>query len=142
MTAVANTAGGDAEIADYRHLPNTEALAERLRPCLEENEPLPKDFTKLFDDKLFQFDTKLIPESAKLYEQLGVKKETLSLIPPQFECPLPRLEPAVFPPSLREPPPPALDQFDLDEHFASERPVEVWHLHCYGQHRRPVARSN
>lgn len=27
---------------------------------------------------------------------------------------------AVFPPTLREPPPPALDQFDLDEHFASE----------------------
>lgn len=26
----------------------------------------------------------------------------------------------MFPPTLREPPPPALDQFDLDEHFASE----------------------
>jgi intraflagellar transport protein 52 len=26
----------------------------------------------------------------------------------------------VFPPTLREPAPPALDQFDLDEHFASE----------------------
>lgn len=38
----------------------------------------------------------------------------------QFECPLPPQKPAVFPPTLREPPPPALDQFDLDEHFASE----------------------
>lgn len=38
----------------------------------------------------------------------------------QFECPLPPLKSAVFPPTLREPPPPALDQFDLDEHFASE----------------------
>jgi len=118
---------GDAEISEYRHLPNTEALAERLRPCLEENEPLPKDFTQLFDHKLFQFDTKLIPEAVKLYEQLHLKQETLSLIPPQFECPLPRLEPAVFPPSLREPPPPALDQFDLDEHFASER-LRLAHL--------------
>jgi len=118
---------GDAEISEYRHLPNTEALAERLRPCLEENEPLPKDFTKLFDHKLFQFDTKLIPEAVKLYDQLLLKQETLSLIPPQFECPLPRLEPAVFPPSLREPPPPALDQFDLDEHFASER-LRLAHL--------------
>mmetsp|Transcript_8862 Transcript_8862/g.14390 ORF Transcript_8862/g.14390 Transcript_8862/m.14390 type:complete len:165 (-) Transcript_8862:629-1123(-) len=45
----------------------------------------------------------------------------LSLIPPQFEAPLPPLVPAVFPPAMREPPPPALDQFDLDEHFASER---------------------
>jgi hypothetical protein len=41
--------------------------------------------------------------------------------PPQFEAPLPPLQPAVFPPALREPPPPALDLFDLDDHFASER---------------------
>ena len=38
----------------------------------------------------------------------------------QFECPLPKLSPATFPPAMREPPPPALDQFDLDEHFAKE----------------------
>jgi hypothetical protein len=50
-----------------------------------------------------------------------VKHENLSLIPPEFECPLPPLAPAVFPPQLRELPPPALDQFDLDEHFASSR---------------------
>ena len=43
----------------------------------------------------------------------------LSLIPPLRRRP--PLNPAVFPPALREPPPPALDQFDLDEHFASER---------------------
>ncbi|CAN0507516.1 unnamed protein product, partial [Scytosiphon promiscuus] len=28
---------------------------------------------------------------------------------------------AVFPPIVRDPPPPALDRFDLDEHFASDR---------------------
>ena len=50
-----------------------------------------------------------------------MKHENLSLIPPEFECPLPPLTPAVFPPQLRELPPPALDQFDLDEHFASSR---------------------
>ena len=43
------------------------------------------------------------------------------MIPPQFECPLPPLIPATFPPALREPPAPALDQFDLDEHFASPK---------------------
>ena len=56
-----------------------------------------------------------------VWQLLNVKHEPLSLIPPQFETPLPPLQPAVFPPTLREPPPPALDQFDLDEHFASER---------------------
>ena len=33
--------------------------------------------------------------------------------------PLPSLQPAVFPPAFREPPPPALELFDLDETFAS-----------------------
>jgi hypothetical protein len=63
----------------------------------------------------------LIPAAVALYGALGVKHEPLSLIPPQFEAPLPPLNPAVFPPSLRELPPPALDQFDLDEHFASPK---------------------
>ena len=35
--------------------------------------------------------------------------------------PTPFMQPAVFAPCLREPDPPALDQFDLDEHFASEK---------------------
>jgi intraflagellar transport protein 52 len=56
-----------------------------------------------------------------------VKKESLSLIPPQFEVPLPPLQPAVFPPILNEPPAPPLDLFDLDEQFASEK-VRLAHL--------------
>jgi len=111
----------DPEINEYKRLPDTEELANRLRPCLQESEPLPKDFTQLFDDELFAFDTKLVPETVKLYADLKLKHEPLSLIPPEFECPLPPLEPAVFAPCLREPDPPALDQFDLDEHFASEK---------------------
>jgi len=63
----------------------------------------------------------LVPEAIQLYKQLGVKHEPLTLIPPQFETPMPPLQPAVFPPVLREPLPPALDLFDLDEQFASER---------------------
>lgn len=102
-------------------IPHTQGLAMNLRSCLQENEPLPRDFTKLFDESLFKFDTDLIPEAVKLYGLLGVKHETLTLIPPQFETPMPELQPAVFPPCLREPPPPNLDLFDLDEQFASER---------------------
>jgi len=111
----------DSDISDYMYIPSTRVLAERVRSCLQENEELPKDFQKLFNDTLFKFDTDLIPEAVDLYEQLGVKHEPLSLIPPQFECPLPPLNPAVFPPALRELPPPALDMFDLDEHFASPK---------------------
>eukprot|EP00929_Paragymnodinium_shiwhaense_P019971 TRINITY_DN1344_c0_g2_i1.p1 TRINITY_DN1344_c0_g2~~TRINITY_DN1344_c0_g2_i1.p1 ORF type:complete len:447 (-),score=114.94 TRINITY_DN1344_c0_g2_i1:49-1389(-) len=113
--------GEEPELSDYHHIPHTQGLAMNLRSCLQENETLPRDFTQLFDDSLFKFDTDLIPEGVKLYQQLGVKHEPLTLIPPQFETPMPSLQPAVFPPCLREPPPPALDLFDLDEQFASER---------------------
>merc|ERR1711988_1832505 len=111
----------DADLSDNMRIPNTKALAESMRSCLQEHDELPKDFQRLFNDSLFKFDTNLIPEAVALYEQIGVKHEPLSLIPPQFECPLPPLNPAVFPPALRELPPPALDQYDLDEHFASPR---------------------
>lgn len=105
----------------YARVPDVAALASRLRPCLQENEPLPADFTKLFVDTLFGFDTRMIPEVVTMYDHLKVKHEPLSLIPPSFEAPLPPLLPATFPPALREPPNPPLDQFDLDEHFASSR---------------------
>mmetsp|Transcript_23525 Transcript_23525/g.39445 ORF Transcript_23525/g.39445 Transcript_23525/m.39445 type:complete len:455 (+) Transcript_23525:325-1689(+) len=111
----------EPDVHDYQHLPDTEALAERLRCCLQEGDDLPKDFTTLFDSTLFKFDTELVPEAVALYGQLNVKKAPLTLISPQFETPLPLLKPAVFPPALREPPAPALDLFDLDEEFASEK---------------------
>jgi len=52
---------------------------------------------------------------------LNVKHEVLTLIPPQFETPMLGLQPAVFPPILRELPPPNLELFDLDEEFAQEK---------------------
>mmetsp|Transcript_15855 Transcript_15855/g.21833 ORF Transcript_15855/g.21833 Transcript_15855/m.21833 type:complete len:532 (+) Transcript_15855:41-1636(+) len=110
----------DADIADYAPIPNVEALAAALKPCLQGMEALPRDFTKLFDLGLFRFDTDLIPLTVRCYELLGVPHEPLTLIPPQFECPQPRPQPACFPPAMREPAPPALDQFDLDEHFAGQ----------------------
>lgn len=110
-----------AEYGESQSIPDTEALAERLRGCLQEAEELPVDFTQLFDHNLFKFDTNLIPEAVQLYTRLNVKHEPLSLIPPQFEVPLPPLQPAVFMPCMRELPAPALDLYDLDEHFSSEK---------------------
>lgn len=57
----------------------------------------------------------------RAFEQLNVKHEPLTLITPQFETPLPPLQPAVFPPQFRELEPPQLDLFDLDEQFSSEK---------------------
>jgi intraflagellar transport protein 52 len=55
-----------------------------------------------------------------MYEKLDVKHEPLSLIPPEFVCPFPRLQPAFFHPNMADLPLPALDLFDLDEQFASD----------------------
>lgn len=118
---IAPAATAEGDVADYTFLPDTTSLAERLRSCLQDHDPLPTDFTRLFDDGLFSFHVDNVPEAVKLYQDLGVKHEPLTVIPPQFDTPLPPLAPAVFPPAMHEPPPPALELFDLDEHFASER---------------------
>ena len=96
-------------------MPDITALADRLRSCLQESDELPRDFTTMFNDKLYKFDTDLIPEAIKLFGTLGVKHEPITLIPPQFETPMPALQAAVFPPTLKELPPPCLDLYDLDE---------------------------
>jgi intraflagellar transport protein 52 len=62
-----------------------------------------------------------VPEAVKLYKEMDVKHEHITLIPPTFETPMPGLQAAVFPPSLKELPPPKLDLYDLDEQFASEK---------------------
>ncbi|XP_069740257.1 intraflagellar transport protein 52 homolog isoform X4 [Narcine bancroftii] len=111
----------DPEISDYTMLPDTAKLSERLRVCLQEGDENPRDFTTLFDMSVFKLDTMALPKVIKAYEQLNVKHEPLQLIQPQFETPLPTLQPAVFPPSFRELPAPSLDLFDLDETFSSEK---------------------
>ncbi|CAH8645852.1 unnamed protein product [Heterobilharzia americana] len=54
-------------------------------------------------------------------KKLRIKHEPLSLIIPQFETPLPPVQPAVFPPNFREPGPPSLELFDLDEQFSTPK---------------------
>eukprot|EP01137_Pigoraptor_chileana_P014410 Opistho-2@5008 len=111
----------DPDVNDYHFLPETAALSERLRSCLQESEEIPKDFSQLFNHSLYKLDTSVIPDAVKAFEHLRIKHEPLTLITPQFETPLPPLQPAVFPPTFRELPPPSLDLFDLDEQFSSER---------------------
>lgn len=81
----------EPEISEYNHVPDITALADRLRSCLQESDEIPKDFTTLFTQKLYKFDTDLVPESIDLYKSLGVKHEPITLIQPQFETPMPQL---------------------------------------------------
>ncbi|XP_061418542.1 intraflagellar transport protein 52 homolog [Lethenteron reissneri] len=111
----------DPEISDYNMLPDTGKLAENLRVCLQESDEIPRDFTTLFDINTFSLDMTSLPKVIEAYEQLNIKHESLQLIQPQFETPLPPLQPAVFPPNFRELGPPPLELFDLDEAFSSEK---------------------
>ena len=70
---------------------------------LQVEDPLPTDFHQLLDleSSLLTLDVSLIPSAIALYSSLGIEKAPLSLIKPQFETPLPPLQPAVFPPPQR-----------------------------------------
>lgn len=57
----------DPELSEYVQVPDITALADRLRSCLQEADELPRNWTTLFADKLYKFDTDLIPEQIKLY---------------------------------------------------------------------------
>lgn len=111
----------EPDITDYHHLPDTASLSERLRVAVEQHEELPRDFTQLFELDSFKIGTDKIPDVVDTYSKLSVKVEPLTLIPPEFQTPLPPVKPAVFEPIHRDPPPPGLDLFDLDEEFAPER---------------------
>ena len=82
-----------------------------LPPPQALSDPIPRDWSKLFDPRLFSLNTRAVPDVASLYTRLGLPKEILQIIAPQFETPLPPLQPAVFPPIPRDPPPPALELY-------------------------------
>ena len=111
----------DPDLNDYNFIPDSKNMSEQLKVCLQEGEDISGDYKDLFDTSMFVMDTASIPKTIAAFEELGVTHEPLRLITPNFETPLPRLQPAVFPPQFKELPAPGLDLFDLDEQFSSER---------------------
>lgn len=94
---------------DHKTVPDIGTLSESIKSCLQESDELPMDFTKMFKDDLFEFNSFKIPQSIELYKDLDLKHEPLTLIPPSFETPMPPLKPAVFPPSIQDLQAPALE---------------------------------
>ena len=111
----------EPDLSDFAVVPDVQGMADNLKSCLQTSEDVPVNFADMFDNQLFKFDVDMIPETVEAYEKMGVKHEQLTLIPPQFEAPMPDLVPAVFPPNLKEFAVPPLELFDLDDQFASEK---------------------
>jgi len=111
----------DPDITDYNFIPDSKALAEQLKVCLQEGEELPTEINEWFDARLFAFDIDCLPKVVKAYYELGVKHRQLALIKPNFVVPTPPLRPAAYPPQFRDLPPAGLDLYDLDDQFASEK---------------------
>ncbi|KAK4475583.1 hypothetical protein MN116_000860 [Schistosoma mekongi] len=111
----------EPELETYYQVPDITCLSSNLKSCLQESDELPQDANNYFNQDLFCMKTNLVPKAIQAYEKLRVKHEPLSLISPQFETPLPPVRPAVFPPNFREPNPPALELFDLDEQFSTPK---------------------
>ena len=107
------------EILDYTPVPDIEHMSEQPISCLQEGEPVPVDFTRLFSKELFELDNKVLVEVHRAFDQMQMQREPLKLIKPQFETPLPHLQPAIFPPNFRVPSKPKLELFDLDDAFSS-----------------------
>merc|ERR1712062_297111 len=107
-------------------LPNISAIADTVQSCLEQPDEL-KDFDDLFNFQQFGFSNHLYKDIMEdLYKKLNVEissndenQNHLTLIKPQFEVPLPPLQPAVFLPTFLEPTPPNLELFDIDNELQS-----------------------
>ncbi|CAG2174044.1 unnamed protein product [Oppiella nova] len=107
------------EVSDYYTIPDIELLSEQPFSSLEESEELPSDYNKLFSKTINQITNSELTQVIKAYEELQMDREALKLIKPQFDTPLPVLQPAVFPPTFRELSKPGLELFDLDDDFSS-----------------------
>lgn len=123
-----HSGSGKKKIYNEKHIeiPNIAAIADTVQSCLEFPEEL-KPFDELFNFKQFGFSNWLYKDVVTdLYPKLNVEispheedSNNLTLIKPQFEVPLPPLQPAVFLPTFLEPMPPKLELFDIDNELQS-----------------------
>ena len=112
---------GRSDFEEIECVPDISSLAQLVKPCLQENDPLPQDYQSLICDELYGLHNDYVPEVIGLYKKLNVPFEPLTLVEPQFECPHPPFQLATHPPQMMDPPPPALELFDLDECFSDIR---------------------
>ena len=79
-------------------MPDITQRAEDPKVCTQdlENIDMPREYPKLFKRNFYSVDLNMVPACIKAYEVLNVKHESLSLIAPNFETPLPRTQASVI----------------------------------------------
>jgi intraflagellar transport protein 52 len=112
---------GRADFEEKEVVPDISSLANLVKTCVQEDEPLPQDYKSLLIEHLFSMKMDNITDVMDVYKRLNVPYEPLTLIEPHFESPQPSLRMATHEPKMIAPPPPALELFDLDESFLDVR---------------------
>jgi intraflagellar transport protein 52 len=112
---------GRADFEERETVPCISTLANIVKSCIHNEEPLPQDCKSLLIDNQFSLKMDHVTDVIELYKQLNVRYEPLALIEPHFECPHPPLKMATHSPKMMEPSPPSLELFDLDECLLDER---------------------
>ncbi|OAF69879.1 Intraflagellar transport protein 52 [Intoshia linei] len=108
------------DISDYLSQPNNALISNYPKTCLQQSDNiiLPSS-NQIFDQNLNSVSNDLLPVVMKKYNELQIEHKNLSLIKPQFETPLPPLQPAIFFPEFCEFSSPKIELYDLDEQFCS-----------------------
>eukprot|EP00804_Cyclotella_cryptica_P001584 CCRYP_014934-RB/>CCRYP_014934-RB protein AED:0.07 eAED:0.07 QI:2957/1/1/1/0.33/0.25/4/386/448 len=112
---------GRADFEEKEVVPDISSLANLVKTCVQEDEPLPQDYKSLLMENLFGTKMDNITDVLDIYKRLNVPYERLNLVEPHFESPQPSLRMATHDPKMILPPPPALELFDLDESFLDVR---------------------
>ena len=112
---------GRCDFEEKECVPDIASLSNLIKPCLQDIEPLPQDYTTLLCDDQFCLTMDHIPKVIGLYKTLNVPYEPLSLIEPHFNCPHPPLRMATHAPRMPTPLTPELELMDLDDCFTDIR---------------------
>jgi intraflagellar transport protein 52 len=89
---------GRSDFEGTECVPDISSLSNLVKPCLEENTPLPQDYKSMICENLFGVNNDHVPDVIDLYKKLNVPYEPLTLVEPHFECPPPPLRLATHPP--------------------------------------------
>lgn len=119
---------GRSDFEEKELVPDIATLSHLVKPSLQENDPLPQDYKSLLCDDLFGLSNDHVPDVIDTYKSLNVTYEPLTLVEAQFECPHPPLKMATHQPRMLDPPPPALELYDLDDCFSKDTQTRLAEL--------------